>query len=108
MLSAPTLPVAQGDAAFDQHVDVDFDIAAMLERTAHIEPRGIAQGHAVDHELVGNPLLVRTFEGRQLNPVVDALGLDDGFGLAHLDVIAVGNGHAQHVGQVVLALGIAV
>ena len=49
-----------------------------------------------------------TFQRSQLDTIVDALGLQRRFRLAYLDVKAFGDRHSQHIGQIVLPLGIAV
>src|SRR3569832_646995 len=45
--------VADCHPALAHHVDVDHHIAARLQFAAHIETRGVAQRHALQHELLG-------------------------------------------------------
>ena len=80
----------------------------MPDPATDIDACGIAQRDTVEHHLLGNHPLVRPLQRRELCTVVDSLGLDWRRRLTHLNIEPVTNRHAQHIGEVVLALGVAV
>src|SRR5690606_24300450 len=100
--------VAELDLAFEDAIDVDLDVAAHGERTAHVDARRIDQRDALFHQAAGDVALVDALELRQLQLVVDAERLGKGVGLHGGDLDAVSHGQADDVGEVVLALGVVV
>ena len=100
--------VLDDNLAFEDHVDVDLHIAANSHLTTQVEAGRVQQGYTLGHQAAGGALLVVALQLRQLDAVVGAQHFHfflRGFGGHHQ---AIGHGHGNHVGQVVLALGIAV
>ena len=64
-------PVAEAHLALEHDVDVDEDIAAVLERAAHVDARRIGERHARQHQLLRHLRATRAFDLRQLRLVVD-------------------------------------
>ncbi|MCY1534722.1 hypothetical protein D9M68_701040 [compost metagenome] len=95
-------------ATFEDHVDIDQHIAANGDVATQVEARRIAQGHPLGHQAAGGTLLVVAFQFGQLDTVVGALHFHGVQGLLGRHHQAVGHRHGDHVGQVILALGIAV
>ena len=100
--------VTELDGAFEDHVDVDVDVAADLDRAARIEARGVDEGHALRHQLLRAPAAVDGFHFGQLLLVVHAQHLVFAVGDDRLDRHPVLDCLYHHVGQVVLALRVVV
>ncbi|MNQ79185.1 hypothetical protein D3C85_941190 [compost metagenome] len=100
--------IGQGHLAFEHAAHVDEHIAAAAERTAHVKARGIGQRHAGFELAAGLLTLPAALELGLLDAAVHAQRFPGraGLGRAHRHVI--GHGQSDHIGQVVLALGIVV
>ncbi len=107
-LGADAHALAQEHRAFEHAVDVDLDVGLASQRAAQVEPRRVGEPHALCHERLRLPQLPGTLERRQLRGAVDARHLERvGRDMRH-HRHAVGGGQLDDVGEVVLALGIAV
>jgi hypothetical protein len=100
--------IAQADAAFEDAVDVDLDLAAAQQLAAHVQPRRVGQAHAGLHQRLGAGALEAALQVGQLHGAVDTqhFGLVVGLGGHHRH--AFGHGHGDDIGQVVLALRVVV
>ncbi|CAI8931470.1 hypothetical protein EMIT0P12_50140 [Pseudomonas sp. IT-P12] len=94
--------------AFEDHVDVDQHIAADADFTAHIEACRITQGHPLRHQAACGTQLIITLELGQLLAIVGALHFHGIVGLLGSHHQPIVDRHGNHVGQVVLALGIVI
>ena len=107
-LRADARAVAELHPALKHAVHINFHIAAAFQRAAHIQPRRVLQAHAAFHQRLCNPHLVRAFQLGQLGRAVNTGHLQRvGDGVCR-HFYAIGHGHAHHIGQVELALRIAV
>src|SRR5690606_15714990 len=100
--------VLDDDLAFEDHVDVDQHVATHTGLAAQVETRRIDQRHALGHQPARGTALVVALQLGELDAVVGAQYFHLVGGLYGGDAQAVGHGHGDHVGQVVLALGVAV
>ncbi len=100
--------VAQRHAPFEHAADIDEDVRARLDGTANIDARGVSQPYTAFHQGHGDSPLGDPFDLGQLCGAVDAKRLV-GVGKHDCrDRHARADGLCNHVGQVVLALRIAV
>ena len=107
-VGADAHPVAQAHRAFKDAVDVNRHIDTALQFTAHIQPRRIGQPHADVHQRVGAVTLQQALERGELLRAVDAQHLGGAARLRGHHSHAIGHRMGHHIGQVVLALGVAV
>ncbi|MNN89931.1 hypothetical protein D3C81_2078130 [compost metagenome] len=94
--------------ALEHYVDVDQYIAANRDFTAHIETCWVTQCHAECHQSTRLTLLIMAFQFGELAAVIGALHFHRVQGLLGGNHQAIGNGHGDDVGQVVLTLGVLV
>ena len=99
-------PFTQFHLAFEHAADVDLHVVAAAQAAAHVEARRVGQRHALGHQPLGNGLLVGALEARHLGAVVDPLDFHGAGRLGGGDAHSFGGGQRDHVGQVVLALGV--
>lgn len=95
-------------AAFQHHVDVDQHVAADRDFATDIQALRIEQGHALAHQLLRAQALVVTLQLGLLHAVINALHFHRVQRLGAGYHQAVADRHGDHVGQVVLALGVVV
>jgi hypothetical protein len=100
--------IGKFDAALEDAIDVDRDIAAADQLAAHVDTRRIGEGDAALHQLHGNVSLVHALQLGKLQLAVDAFGLPGRIRMRGRHRHAFGNGQGDDVGQVVLALRVAV
>ena len=74
----------------------------------HIQARGVGQAHATQHQGLGLPRLVGPLEFGQLDGVVDAGHLCRIGDQVRRHRLPIGAGKLDHIGQVVLLLGVVV
>ncbi len=98
--------IAQFHLAFQDHIDVDLHIAPDTDLATDVDPRRIGQAHTGQAQRTRGALLEGTLQLCQLPGIVGAF---------HFQRIGAGHagggrifccGMAEHVGQVVLALGV--
>src|SRR5690606_35208998 len=94
--------------AFEQHVDVDANITTYADFAAHVQPRRIRQRGTLGHQPLGFTGLPGTFQHRQLLAVVGTHDLQLIAGLHHADLYRLVDRQLDHIGEVVLALGVVV
>ena len=100
--------IAQLHRAFEQHVDVQHHVASAADGAAHVEPLGIDNGDARKHEFARTQPAVFALERGELQLVVHAQHLGDGGRDQRRDLDLVLDGHRDDVGEVILALRVAV
>ena len=100
--------VGQLDAPFEHAVDVHFDVAAAQQLAAQVEAGRVGQAHARVHQLLGPRALVAPLQLGQLARAVDPQHLGVAARMRGDHRHAVGDGHRDDVGQVVLALRVVV
>ncbi len=100
--------VLQLDAALEDAIDVDEHVAAADQLAAHVDAVGIGERDALRQQRLGDVALMDAFEPGQLVLAVDAIGFPVVVRLGGRDLHAFGHGHGHDVGQVVLALRVAV
>jgi len=64
--------IAQPDATFEHHVDVDDHIQTATQLTANVDPRGIEQRHALIQQGLRLTALQQAFQLGQLTAIIDA------------------------------------
>ena len=100
--------IAELDVALEDGVDVDEHIATAPERAADVDARRIREADALGHEFVDEARLQRTLGLSQLFLVVDTHNFFLAVGLDAVNRDAVGDGHLDDVGEVILALRVVV
>ena len=102
--------VAELDVAFEDHVDVDLDVAPDADLAAHVEARRIGEAHALRAQRARRAQLERAFELRRA--ATGSLAPSASSGSVHDARISAAlnsrGGLREHVGQVVLALRVVV
>ncbi|MNJ43862.1 hypothetical protein D3C77_388880 [compost metagenome] len=94
--------------AFENDVDVDEYVATNGHFATHVKTRRVAQGYPLSHQTTRFTQLIVTLQLGQLATVIGALHFHWVQRLLGGDHQAIGNGHGNHVGQVVLTLGVVV
>ena len=101
-------PIAQMHRALEHAVHIDLDVGAAVQLATQVEPRRVQKANAGVHERVGALTLHDALELGQLLRAVHAQHFRGRGGLGRDDRDTVGHRHRDHIGQVVLALGVAV
>ena len=85
------------------------DLGVLAERDVRVDPgrRRVHDRHPGPHPGLEQPVVVRPADLRQLDPVVHALDLARIGGQDRADRVAVATQDRHHVGEVLLALGVA-
>src|SRR5581483_1385524 len=100
--------VAQLHPPLEHAVDVDRDVAAALERPAHVDARRVGERHAALEQRPGDVALVHALELGELRTAVDAEHFPRRSGRHPGDGDVLVDGELHDVGEVVLLLGIVV
>ena len=100
--------VAKHHIAFEDHIDIDGDIAPGEHRAAQVESRRIGQPHAGQRERLRCAQLVCAFKPRELPWIVRALDLDRVGARRDGRRLRCSGGLRKHIGQVKLALRVVV
>lgn len=100
--------IAELDLPFKDAADVDVHVAPADQRPAHVNARRVGQGDPGLHQGVGTLLLQSTLGSGQLGTVVDAFKLGSIGGAQSRHRTACGDGHGDHVGEVVLTFRVLV
>ncbi len=96
------------DLAFKNHIDIDQHVAPNAHFTAHIESRRVTQGHASRHQTTGFAHLVMTLQLGKLFAIIGTLHFHRVVRLLCGNHQTIVGCHGNHVGEVILALGIVV
>ena len=100
--------VTQHHAALEHAIDVDRDVAAADQLAAHVDARRIGQRHAGFHQRLGDIALMHALQRGELHFAVHAFGFPRCIGMGGHHRHAFRHRQGDDVGQVVLALRIAV
>ena len=100
--------IAQRDFAFQQHVGIEEHIAAHADLATNVDPRGIDERCARNHEFARALRTMQGLELRELHLVVHPEHFGDGGRDQWCDLDLVFHRHGDDVGEVVLALRVAV
>ena len=100
--------IAQHHVAFHNNVSIDLYIAPVLQRTAQIETRRIAQHHARQQQLFRLLRLVDALQARKLQAVVDAFDFAQALRMHCDDLVSFLVRHGDDIGDVVFALSVVI
>jgi hypothetical protein len=98
----------ENDLPFENAIHVDEHIAPAAQFATHVDARRVGQAHALLHQALGGLPLRDAFEFGQLHLAVHAEHFPFALGCVVPDRHAVGDRHADDVGQVVLLLRVVV
>jgi hypothetical protein len=100
--------IARRNLALDMTLTVDFDVTPDFDRAAHVDPCRVDERHTVRHEFARAQPAIFGFDLGELDFVVNTENLCHGRRDERCDPHAVGNGHGDDVGQIILALSIGI
>src|SRR5690606_19602320 len=96
----------QAHVAFQHGVHIQYHVFAALHGATNVQPRRVQHSDPGAHQLFRLDLLVDAFQACELHPVVDAVDFPGELRLYGFHGQAGVDRHGNHVGEVVLTLGV--
>ena len=100
--------LAQNHLPFEHAIHIDKHVSPTIQRAAHINARGIGEGHTGAHQRLCLARAVAAFRLGKLAALVDSQHVPGAIGAQNAHAMPRRHRHGQHVGQVVLALRVGV
>ena len=100
--------LAQHHPPFKHAIHIDEHVSPAVQRAAHIDARGIGEGHAGAQQRLCPTRAVAAFRLGKLPAVIDSQHVPSAIGAQNAHAMPRRHRQGQHVGQVVLALGVGV